>query len=708
MSVELPAGYKFLSSKAQTQVSTTLAVTDGDFREFSVKCFNGELLDEVTLDDIYRRAVLLKSMPHPSILQVVDVTYNTMRTMLYVIMEPYAKTLQDVIEARSETCGSTSPELVREIAAQLIDGLNFLMGQHSTIDNSTGEEITENEMYHSLLSPQDIVFDSEGRLKITNLFFHDIQLNHASGSIPMSTLVYASPEFLRRDALSPKTDIWSAGLCIYAIAALKPFYSSSNEAQLQNDQELGWNFSPYLPDELNELLSCMIANNQSSRSDAASLIEMEYISGCLQKLRTGDYPIHPWIDCISRDGSKALDAPVDSFGFGSVPFPEPPKAPDAFSTAPEAPQTVDPEIIYPINFDETNPWGYSPDELAMAAPVLANPHDMEVQRLMTPIMRQDDLDMLPDVVINATPVALSGNAVELVYRLSTPGPMDEYKVDPPIVLDAIDTPQSYVPQALNDSSSTTPVVERIATPNTDQAYDQRPPMRQNTYQAPEWNQPAAAAYKPATVARIVAEPPAEYTSLMSAAMRGDVSAVTMNLHEAGKKLGDGRTALMIAADSGQADVVALLAERREELEATDNDGWQALDFAARAGDLKSVKVLLDNQKYYTSKRKDGSTALFQAVFWNKPDCVRKLAERLAGQQTTREYWQGEGFTALMEAAKCCRVECVEILAKTKELTMRDSQGRSALAHCQQAWDHVCDSAAREECISILRKAGLTE
>lgn len=87
---------------------------------------------------------------------------------------------------------------------------------------------------------------------------------------------------------------------------------------------------------------------------------------------------------------------------------------------------------------------------------------------------------------------------------------------------------------------------------------------------------------------------------------------------------DRSTALMIAAERDDLDMVRLLVERGADVNAANVDGYTALMYAAYRGNGKIVALLVRNGADVDMKDKDGWTALRYASVQGKNDIVDVL------------------------------------------------------------------------------------
>lgn len=126
-------------------------------------------------------------------------------------------------------------------------------------------------------------------------------------------------------------------------------------------------------------------------------------------------------------------------------------------------------------------------------------------------------------------------------------------------------------------------------------------------------------------------PTRDYTPVVAAASSGDIAAVRSAL-DADPKLvrateWNGATLLHDAVQHGQADVAALLLDRRAKIDARTADGLTPLHMAAQNGDLPLIGLLLARQAAINPLDARGWTPLDRAVRWEHPDAAAALRMR---------------------------------------------------------------------------------
>ncbi|KAE8301948.1 Kinase, NEK [Giardia duodenalis] len=704
-SIELPEGYRFQTTLAAGEYSMLFLAMGNDYQEVAIKSFDCTQMDDAQVSEIHRQALLLKSVNHPLVLKVYDVQMNITRTRLHVIMEPFFKTLQNLIDECEKADRSLLNNIVCQVAYQVIKGLHYLSTTNHVAVNEQGQEFSQDKIFHSFITPNDIVFNTSGVVKLMNIFPLEHRMLYEKGDASFPGLAYASPEFLNREYTECPADVWSAGACIFAMAMRRPPFNSTNVESLRVEVEEGKKdgLDISFSRELDDMLQRMMTPDQGYRPTAGDLLNDPSITEAAYEIEAGGLQ-NPWMAIgFSRPISQAV-APVSN---------------DSPVLA------LDPNNVYPIAFDDNNPWerywlnAPRPDATVDAASYTRGTIGEEVvARVPTPPPEMDMYATMDDAYKGANdesayyaPDSYYGSApaesvmdVAQVVRVETPPPEpdayadagaqgNDYKVDDEAAAYAL---TSYYGDAPADSIMLTDdeVVHRIPTP-----------LPEGVAEVVVKRSAPAPVPTPAPLMETAPESKT-VTALMNAVRTGKNDVVQRLVGEHSGDIGwktpnEKKTALMVAADLGNAEAVELLAPC--ECGEVDSDGWRAIDYAAQNGNVRAVNALLQYEGDMPIVRKDGCTPLFQAVFWNKPDCVRALAPKYAGATTTSHYWQGEGFTALMEAAKCCRVECVEILAPY-EAKMTDKKGHTALYHCEHAWDHILDDAKKEECIRILERA----
>lgn len=138
----------------------------------------------------------------------------------------------------------------------------------------------------------------------------------------------------------------------------------------------------------------------------------------------------------------------------------------------------------------------------------------------------------------------------------------------------------------------------------------------------------------------------------------------------------GKTALMAAANRGDAALVRALLDLGADANAVNRAGGTALMYAAWSGDLGSVQLLLDNGAEINRQAIDGWSALMMAAAQGHDHAVRLLLERGADVNASDNH----AWTSLMRAVYRGYEETVKVLAHHSgvNIGLANDRGQTAL------------------------------
>jgi serine/threonine protein kinase len=180
------------------------------------------------------------------------------------------------------------PELeVKILASQLFDGLKYLASR----------ENEKMKIIHYDLKPGNLLFDSEGNLKIADFGLSKIVLDSESDSIDLTsqgagTYWYLPPECFdpEKPKISSKVDVWSAGVIIYQMLfGSKPFGNNISQKIILERNLINHNLKLEFPasspisgkkvsDDAKSFLSLCLTPNVLQRPDAIQLSSHPFIS----------------------------------------------------------------------------------------------------------------------------------------------------------------------------------------------------------------------------------------------------------------------------------------------------------------------------------------------------------------------------------------------------------------------------------------------
>ena len=141
----------------------------------------------------------------------------------------------------------------------------------------------------------------------------------------------------------------------------------------------------------------------------------------------------------------------------------------------------------------------------------------------------------------------------------------------------------------------------------------------------------------------------------------------------------GVTALMMASEDGDLDVVRTLLAKGADVNSKDEDGVTALIMAFEGGHLDIARTLLAKGADVNSKDKRGVTALMMASGGGHLDVVRTLLAKGADVNSKDE----DGVTALMMASAQGRLDvALALLAKGADVDAEEAYGVTAIGLAQ--------------------------
>ena len=116
----------------------------------------------------------------------------------------------------------------------------------------------------------------------------------------------------------------------------------------------------------------------------------------------------------------------------------------------------------------------------------------------------------------------------------------------------------------------------------------------------------------------------------------------------------GESPLMLASLKGQLDLVEKMVKKGADVNKT---GWTPLHYAASAGQLQAISLLLENHAYIDAESPNGSTPLMMASMYGTAAAVQLLIEEGADPLLRNQ----QGLTALQFAQRANRPDSADIL-----------------------------------------------
>jgi ankyrin repeat protein len=118
----------------------------------------------------------------------------------------------------------------------------------------------------------------------------------------------------------------------------------------------------------------------------------------------------------------------------------------------------------------------------------------------------------------------------------------------------------------------------------------------------------------------------------------------------------GESALMLAALKGHLEVAEILIKKGTDVNKTD---WTPLHYAASAGHVAIISLLLENSAYIDAESPNGTTPLMMAAMYGTPAAVNLLLQEGADPALKNQ----QGLTALQFSQLGNRPDAVEAIAQ---------------------------------------------
>ncbi|MGH9946917.1 MAG: protein kinase domain-containing protein [Pyrinomonadaceae bacterium] len=233
-----------------------------------------EAQQEKSINDFKRESMILSSLDHPSIPTIFDYFYDEAEGRFYLVMK-YISGGDLSAQLRSAPEGKLDELTVTDLALQVIDVLNYLHNQPSTI------------VYRDL-KPSNIMIDgNSGRVMLIDFgIARSITQKEEKGVTAVGTMGYAPPELFSGN-VEPRSDIYSLGSTMFHL--LTGADPQSNPLLIFDFQKnpRPRQINPRLSDQMEKILMTAVEYNAAARFGSAAEMQAA-LEQHLQNLKSGN------------------------------------------------------------------------------------------------------------------------------------------------------------------------------------------------------------------------------------------------------------------------------------------------------------------------------------------------------------------------------------------------------------------------------------
>ncbi len=203
---------------------------DGFSRIVAAKRLHPQFTEDPDFIGLFRdEAEIASKVRHPNVVPVLDIVLDGEEV---VLVQEYAHgvPLDRLFRASCARAEPIPPRIVAGIAAGVLAGLH---SAHETTDvqgNPLG-------IIHRDVSPQNIIVSTEGIPRLLDFGIAKAQSSaHVTrAGLLMGKIAYMAPEQLRSEALTRRADVYSCGVVLWELLALRRMHTARSQTQILAD-----------------------------------------------------------------------------------------------------------------------------------------------------------------------------------------------------------------------------------------------------------------------------------------------------------------------------------------------------------------------------------------------------------------------------------------------------------------------------------------
>ena len=193
------------------------------------------ILPEKSKDPTYKElfvseAKVSSNLMHRNLVHIQD--FDEIDGMFFLVME-YVEgaTLRDTIRLSSQKNRVIPYHVICEIGRQICEGLHHAH-QATTVE---GRPLG---LVHCDIKPSNVIVSSQGTIKILDFGVSQAVVSKTNGRAMRGTWGYMPVEQANGEVLTPRTDLFSVGVLLYEMVALKPMFSREEKSDPKTMKQL--------------------------------------------------------------------------------------------------------------------------------------------------------------------------------------------------------------------------------------------------------------------------------------------------------------------------------------------------------------------------------------------------------------------------------------------------------------------------------------
>ena len=300
---------------------------------------------------LLKEARLAARVRHPNVVATLDVV-ATKGDVLLVLDYVHG-------EALSTLCRTQAKEKKEQVPLPLAIGivLDVLQGL-AAIHDATDEKGRSLSLIHRDISPPNVLVGADGVARVLD-FGIATALEHIEETAPerrKGKRGYMSPEQLRGERLTQRSDVFATGVVIWELLAMRRLFTPDQEkepgeAVLRGDYPRVSQYRPDLPKELDDIVARALSTDPQARF--ASMHELADAVEAASPARANARRIAEWVNELARDAlaerkrklARVENWVTEDLPLRSTPFAaELPLRPARTSSQPPPPEVFDANV----------------------------------------------------------------------------------------------------------------------------------------------------------------------------------------------------------------------------------------------------------------------------------------------------------------------------------------------------------------------------